>query len=162
MDFPHAFSLRQINMESWHLPCGGWTVNVKYHWRMLKVNTQVWMCEMHAKTESQRGNMGSHFQGHLKITANSASAEDNKEKWTGTVQLVEKRERTEAATQKSSGEGRASTPAMCKVVGVKELATPILLGLVSGPTLSFTRMMAITQKIHSKTQNDFYRVQKNM
>lgn len=124
MDFPHAFSLQQINTESWHLPCGGWTVSVKYHWRMLKVNTQVWMCEMHAKTESQRGNMGSHFRGHLKITANSASTEDKKEKWTGMVQLVEKGEQTDAATQKSSGEERANSPSHVQGVGSQRACHP--------------------------------------
>lgn len=47
-------------------------------------------------------------------------------------------------SRRALGSKGPTRPPMCKVLGVKELATPIL-ELVLGPMLSFTRMMAITQ-----------------
>lgn len=49
-------------------------------------------------------------------------------------------------SRRALGRKGPTRPPMCKALGVKELATPILLELVLGPMLSFTRMMAITQK----------------
>lgn len=44
----------------------------------------------------------------------------------------------------------------------KGLVPQILFGLVFGLMLSFTGTMAITQKVHSKNQNNFYQIHKNM
>ena len=68
--------------------------------------------------------MGSHFRGHLKITANSASTEDKQEKWTGMLQLVEKGEETDAAKQKSSGEERANSPSHVQGIGSQRACHP--------------------------------------
>lgn len=90
---------------------------------------------------------------HLKITFNTADAEE------------ERNEEQEESSWWRMRETQLHRRACLSLVGCSQLEVACpqgLFGLVFGSMLSFTRTMAITHKVHSKNQNNFYWVHKKM